>query len=306
MKKIVIASLMLVSVSSSAQELKFGDLNYLYQKGQFNVGADTNFTSNEFTLSGTKKKTEGFELNTRLTYGLSEKLNAFVGLEYQWLDVDVKGDSGYGQHGLRNPLAGVLFRMMGQEDSSVNFDLGLLGRLRVEDAKSGDITSHNPKDGNASNGRNSVDLYARLGSKWNIANEWQLVAGVTHNTSGDYDQLHGGSSSTSVDVDSSTDYFLRAFYQWRPVNEFMMNFGAAATEVSDVETKSAGVKSTLEKHLDVDFTFVAKFLVTDNFLVRFNYLQGLHQQYDVSSAGSSSKLSGRHYQLIGLGADYLF
>ncbi len=196
---------------------------------------------------------------------------------------------------------------MNQKDSGLNFDLRALANIKFEDEETGQSGGAG-EDGNASTGRNSLDLGARLGKKWNEANEWQVGGGLIYHMDGQRDQMNLAGSSTDYDVDSSTDFYAKANYQYRPVYEFMLNVGVQSMMVGEVkeDTSSPSINHKYKSHIDSDFTFQAKYLILANFIARFNYLQGMSPDYDVDSNTGDFEIRRRRRQIFGVGLDYLF
>lgn len=307
MKKLFVA-VALVSMASAhaAQEVKFGDLNYLIEQGRSNLALQVESRSYEENLAGTTTEREGFYADALYTYGVSDRLNLYAGLSYQY-DVKTKSetvptDSHFTNDGLTNPVVGGIIRLLDQGTSGFNGDLGVTARINVMDEERGDASGPDSKDGNAADGRHSVDLFGRLGNKWNEANEWQLVAGALHHFEGEYDQHAAGGGKTTVDVDASTDFYVRAAYQYRPVNEWMMALIAQATRVGERTEETGGVDSDFDEHLDYDFTFRAQYLITENFIANFTYGQTLYPDYDVDTAEVKRRMGSRW----GLGLSWLF
>lgn len=313
MKKIIAAAAVLAVTSVyAAEELKFGDLNFLVPAGNFQFSGSADLRTDRKTSGGSTAEKEGYFFDTLLTFGLASRLNLYAGLNYQY-NVETEnqsnpGDARYSSDGLANPVVGALLRILDQGDGGYNFDLGVTGRVRIQDAKSGDVSGIDAKDGNAAEGRHSVEAYGRLGKKWNEANEWQLRAGFIHHLEGERDDLNVGGAANEIEEGASTDFYLRATYQYRPVNEFMMAFGAQATQVGEQtdEDKVSGAESDYDSHLDWDFDFAAKYLVTSHFITRFNLAVGSNPDYDVDAAGTEVEIEKRHKSRIGLAVDWLF
>lgn len=313
MKKMIAAAAMLAVTSAhAAEELKFGDLNFLVPAGNFQLSAAADFRTDRNTVNGEKTEVEGYYLDTLLTYGLTERLNLYAGLNYQYevndKDLTNTGNSHISKDGLANPVVGGLFRVLGQNNGAFNFDLGVTGRFRVQDAKDGASLGTETKDGNAADGRHSVEVYGRLGNKWNEANEWQFQAGIIHHLEGERDELQVGAAADEFEMSASTDIYARASYQYRPVNEFMMAVALQATQVEDSteENKATGDEMDSDSHLDWDFDFTAKYLVTSNFITRFNLGVGSNPDYDIDAAGTTVEVEKRHETRLGLGVDWLF
>jgi hypothetical protein len=149
-----------------------------------------------------------------------------------------------------------------------------------------------------SNARDAAEVNVRLGNKWNEANEFYFLGGVVRNLEGEYKQK----GSSKVDQDSSTDYYVAAFYQYRPINEFMFRVGGTATKFADITNKSAGSKWKTNDHLDLKFNFTAQYLITESFIAKFNYAQTNLSDYKEGT----TKIDRRHGHSIGFGADFLF
>lgn len=311
--KIVLGIMSVLFLSSAyANEIFFGDLNYFLNKSLFDLGADVNYVTEQKRTVNDVTKTQGYVASTRLAYAFSDRFNAQIGLNYNYLlgtFSQTTGANFYYQDGLQNPSASLNYRALRQQDSMFNLDFGFVSRFKIQDESKGsaDPTLGGMKDGNAATGRNSYEFNARLGRKWNEANEFYLRGGVLFNQSGKYRQLVTGGSDYTVNVDSSVDTVFGAFYQYRPVHEFMMSIGFQGTSLGEVDTKGNGVSSTYHSHIVGDTIYNAKYLITENFLARFNYSQGYRPDYNIvrSSGGDQRVQRGRAF-FIGFGLDYLF
>lgn len=300
---IAVAGLLAVS-AASAQELKFGDTNYFLKAHQQNVTFDF---SQQYYKSADKannnSETRGNLFSATYSYAFTDQFNAFVGLDYiinNQTEDKTNDQNSYYSNGLANPTLGLNYRAMNQTSSRYNLDFGLVGKFNIEDAERGSF-GPGPKDGNYADGRNSLELNARMGRKWNEANEWQLAAGFVYFQDGEYKQRAAG-GNTTIDQDSSQDIYLRATYQYRPVNEFMILLSAQATRVGEVD---GDIKN--DEHVDMDFRFTAKYLILENFIAKFNYGMSRNSDYDVQPKGGvKDEEKKRRENFFGLGVDYLF
>lgn len=311
MKRLIAVSALLAVTTVSAEELKFGDLNYFIKQGQSNVLVDANQVLSKVTSKGGDELlTRGYIFETRYGFGITDQLNLYAGFDYAYkyeTQNKTTRSQDIQQDGLSNPLLALNYRALNQNSAPVNFDLGLVARVNVQDAETGSGTGANVEDGNFANGRSSYELNARIGKKWNEANEWQLAAGVVHSTDGEY-ELMSSAGNTNVDVDSSMDYYVRASYQYRPVNEFMILLSAQGTQVSDVDSKvkSTNTKVTDESHLDFLFRFQARYLVLENMIVKFDLKDGLLSDFDRKTGSTKVEQQKRIFATYGLGVEFLF
>jgi len=309
-KLIVVAAIMGISSVYAAQELKFGDVNYFLKEGQFNLSADLSSTYYKETVENSDTlETRGYLVETRYGYGINDQLNIYIGLDYAF-DREVENkttttDADYSQDGLANPILAANYRLLNQNESRYNFDLGAITKINVEDAETGDANGQESNDGNFSSGRNSIEVNARMGRKWDIANEWQLAAGVVYYNSGE-ETILNTSGDIDVDIDSSTDFFLKATYQYRPVNEFMMSLSAQATQVGELSGDVGSSRITDDAHVDMDFLFRAKYLITDSFIANFHYGMSRNANYDRDADGVMSEIKKRRENFYGVGVDLLF
>lgn len=311
MKKMIVAAVMLASVAN-AEELKFGDVNYFIKKDQSNLVFDLNQTFEEQTdKDGNTTETRGILLSPVFAYGLSDNLNLTFGFDYAYdretedktdtSNADVKSD------GFSNPAIGVNYRLMNQNSAMYNFDLGAIARINIEDAETGTSVGQDETEGNNAEGRSSLELNARMGRKWNEANEWQLAAGLNYFKDGE-ETLKETTGNREADIDSSYDLFIRATYQYRPVHEFMTLVSIQATRVGEVDAdfEGAGGKVSTDAYTDFDFKFVAKYLVTENFIAKFNYGISNNSDFDFKNDGTSDEVRKRRENFFGLGVDFLF
>lgn len=313
MKKLFALLALTVVGSSQAQKLSFGDVNYFLKKNQFQLSAEANQEHNRFKSGGTDYRLRGEVYSTRLNYALADNLNVFAGLSYN-RDMEFASETGGNksasafQDGLRNPSLGLNYRFIQQgENSGVNFDLGLGYDFGLEDEKfAGTAGNGSKKNGNAANGRNSSEINLRVGRKWNEANEWQVAAGLVRNYEGDRERLVVGGASSKTDLDASWDQFIRATYQYRPVKEMMFLLSWQTTRVGEFDETNSTTKFERESVIDHDFTFRAKYLITENFIARFNYTAGRLSEVDYDINGVKNDLTSRRRSTFGLGVDFLF
>ncbi len=310
MKKIIAILAMLTAVSAQAQ-VSFGDLNFFVKQGQFQLSADANRTTEQYKISpgGAPTRTEGNAFATQLNFGLSDQLNLFAGVGYNYLmktDNTSTPTRAWTQDGFTNPLVGGNFRVINQNDSLVNFDLGFVARFAVQDQVTGAAVKHRTEEGNAANARSAYELNTSVGRKWNEANEFRLTAGLVYNNSGERDQKVVDGSTKSYDVDSSTDAYLRAAYQYRPVNEFILGLALTGTRISAYDEDTTGTKVKNDSHMDVDARFIAKCIILPNFIARFTFAETMNPDYDYKTNGAKETYKSRRSSVIGLGADFLF
>jgi hypothetical protein len=309
-KLIAAAAVLAVTSAHAAEELKFGDLNYFLKQGQFNVLVDANSGFSKFTDTSTYEK-RGYTFDTQFAYAINDKLNAFVGLSYafdmQLEDKTTTTNADVDQDGLANPAIGLNYRLLNQNSSEYNFDLGAIARIKIQDAETGSSTGQDVKDGNNATGRNSLEVNARIGKKWNEANEWQLAAGLQYNLKGEsFDKSPAGDVKNKMD--DSLDAFVRASYQYRPVNEFMILVSAQLTRLGQIDgkNKSNNAVTKVEDYVDKKFGFTAKYLVTDDFIFKFNYSQSNLDEIAVYEGGNKSVIDKRRASHFGVGVDFLF
>lgn len=311
MKNLFAAAALMAVGTVGAQELKYGDLNYFFKKGQLDAGVALNMDHGkqvaELGAQKFKLYSMGYIANVKATYGVFDKLNVFAQTQYAYeLNTDDGADGrSFNSDGIRNVGVGADYRFFNQNDHLFNFDLGAVVKFPIEDAVRG-VNIGAVKDGNFADPSNTIELNAKAGRKWDLANEVFFLASVVYNLDSvnDYKQKTGGGDS-SVDFDSSIDYKLTANYQWRPVNTFMVGFGAGATLVGEKKAISSNINfdGTQESHVDLNFNFLAKYLVTDHMILTFNLYNSRLADYEVSSQVESTKRTSYGY---GLGVNYLF
>lgn len=323
MRKMLAAAMVLAVTSANAEELRFGDLNYFIKTGELNVAADVSSVFSKYSNlpnAGDEIEARGILVETKFGYGISDRLNVYLGLDYAYdYEFEDKTDNNpdpnadefnanYNQDGLANPLFAANYRFMTQSEGMFNLDFGAVTRVNIMDAETGyGSTVDDSEDGNFSGAiytgltdpRTSLELNARIGKKWNEANEWQLAAGFVYFNDGESEQLI---NDEELELDSSMNLFLRASYQYRPVETFMMLVSLQGTQVGEVDYKSGGTTSTADSHLDWDLDFVAKYLFTDNFIGKFNYSMGINPDFDIED----TEVDERRENSFGLGVEFLF
>lgn len=312
MKRMFAVAAVLAMTTVHAEELKFGDVNYFLKKSQQNVTLDVDQTFDQQKQFGDKTETRSSLFQATYGYAFSDQLNAFVGAGYAWdrqtENKTTTANSDIHSDGMSNPLLGVNYRLLNQNTSRYNLDFGAVARINVQDAVRGAATSHQDKDGNFADGRNSLEVNARMGRKWNEANEWQLAAGAVYHTDGEQTNK-SFTGDQDIDLDSSLDFFLRATYQYRPVNEFMMLLSLQATHVGEAEgdIEGPGGKIKADAYTDLDLKFAAKYLITETFIAKFNYaIAPMTQEINTKINGVGQDVTQRNRSSFGLGIDFLF
>ena len=294
MKRFLAVSAILAATSAQAVELKFGDLNYFFKQNQANIGVDVSTSTYQYRTGGAKIEKEGYVAQTHVNVGFTDDLYLSLDVDYDWKMKTKGAGRSFHEDGFTSPRLGVNYRLLKQDNTGFNLDFGGFYRLAsLKEATRG----ANGRDGNASNARDAAEANVRLGKKWNEANEFYVLAGLIHNLEGEYD-VKGGAK---VDQDSSTDYYVGAFYQYRPVNEFMLRIGGTATKIAEIKNDN-GTKFKTTDHLDMRFTFNAKYLLTESMIANFNYAQSNLQDYKEDGV----KVNRRHGHQFGVGVDFLF
>jgi hypothetical protein len=307
MKKFLAVAAVLVVTSVHAEELKFGDLNYFLKQGQVNVGADA-IVNNEPSRNGAvDNEVDGYLFETHAGYALNDSLNFTLGLNYLFDGTTKIGSSSTANDaGFQNPKFGANYRLLNQNDTGFNLDVGAVASIKLIDREVGsanrDGNNINPLLTNYGEPRNTLDVNARLGKKWNEANEFYVTGGVAYHMDGSYKQLQG----ETIDMDSSLDFKLSAFYQYRPVNEFMLTLGIAGTRVGEMDGNNGLGNTTKTSHIDNQVVFNAKFLVNESLIVKFITTQDNRSNFDLKTAAGSSEYNKRHALQYGLGLDFIF
>lgn len=314
MRKMLAAAMVLAVSSANAEELRFGDLNYFIKTGELNVAADVNSVFSKTTYASTLE-TRGLITEARVGYGITDQLNVYAGLDYAFdletEDKDAATAQDFSSDGLANPMLAANYRFMNQNDGMYNVDFGVVARINIEDAETGYGIAGDSQDGTFTglidtgwaDPRSSLELNARIGKKWNEANEWQLAAGWVYFTDGETELL---AADQDLEIDSSMNLFLRASYQYRPVETFMMLVSLQGTQVGEVDSEVGTTELTDDSHLDWDLDFVAKYLITDNFIAKFNYSMGINPDFDREQGGTTDEVRQRRENSFGLGVEFLF
>lgn len=310
MRKIIaVAAVLAVTSAHAAEQLKFGDLNYFFKAGQLNLQADLNSVYEKQKVISTMEQTRGLVVDSQFTFGMSDQLNVFFGLDYAYdLQTEIAGNPDIDNDGFSNPAFGATYRLMNQSSTTYNIDLGVIANINIQDSEIGTSSPGISDNGNYvgfTESRSSLEVNGKIGRKWNEANEWQLAAGAKYLKDGEATEM--GSPENDIDLDSSLDMYLRASYQYRPVNEIMFLLSAQATQVGEAKSEDeTNTKTTLGSHMDMDFVFTTKYLVTDAMIVRFNYAMSRNADIDAKSGATSDEISNRRENFFGLGVDFLF
>jgi hypothetical protein len=328
--KIVIALATLMTAAqvfaqTSSSDLSFGDVNYFLKTGQFDFILDSTYERKSFQNAnynpGQPKDSyhaRGFINDMKLGFGLSSNINLFLASSYRLnyktspITGGTSSSSGVTEDGFTNPQLGGTWRVVNQNDTGINWDIGVVGTFKIQDAEKGSLTAKS--DGNAWAGNNSLEVNTSLGKKWNEANEWRLTLGAIQSFDGEYTNKKAGTAGADVDVDTdgSTDWYARALYQYRPVYEFMLTVGVQANlageKVEREKNDTVNETRTAETHLDYDFIFNARYMIQENVIIRFNSRQSRLANYDIDNSQANANFTvNRRRQLdFGLGVDYLF
>lgn len=308
MKKFLAVAAVLAVTSVHAEELKFGDLNYFLKQGQFNAGIDM-IVNNEYLRTGgsTKVEVDNYLYNSHFGYALTDKLNLTLGLNYLFSgETEVNKGASADDAGLQNPQLGANFRVMNQSDTGFNLDVGAVATIKIMDREVGTVDKEgnntSPLYSSYADPRNTLDLNARLGKKWNEANEFYLTGGIAYHMDGDYKQLQGN----TVDMDASMDLKLGASYQYRPVHEFMLTAGVSAIRYGEMDGQNGSDDFTVTDHIDYQFLFNAKYLITENFIAKFIFTQDRRNDFDYKADSGKSEIDKRTAHQFGAGVDFLF
>ena len=308
MKKFLAIAAMLAMNSVFAEEIHYGDLNYFLKQGQFNVGVDT-IINNEGTRTNESDKTEvdNYFVDSRFAFALSDSLNFTLGLNYLHDgQTEVNQGSSADDAGLQNPKLGANFRLLKQSDAFFNLDIGAVATIQVIDREVGTVNKEgnnlNPLFSNYAEPRNTLDLNARLGKKWDEANEFYLTGGIAYHMDGEYEELEG----EMVDMDSSIDLKVAAFYQYRPVDEFMMTLGLNGTRYSEVKGENGSTDFTITDHIDYQFVFNAKYLINESLIAKFVFTQDSRNDFDFETDAGNTTFDKRNGLQYGIGVDLLF
>lgn len=296
-KAILVAAALVASAAQASSSLEFGDLNYFLKANQFNLRSDFSVVDSEVDPeTSARVETSGYVLENRFGYGIADNLNAFVGLDFAFMyENKLKGASDSDGGGLSNPYIGATYRLMNQENSAFNLDLGVLGRIRLMDAEVG----LGNEDGTFNRGNHSLEANVAIGRKWNEANEWRVTASAIQNFEGEFEDKNRNEDVTTT---ASTDFSLTAAYQYRPVQEFMMAVSAQALRVGESDFEYDAGDATDDAHLDFNFRFTAKYLITEKFIAKFNYGQSRLEEYDRGDVEQKERQS----LYYGFGIDWLF
>jgi hypothetical protein len=309
MKKFLAIAAILIMTSAQAEAIKFGDLNYFLKEGQKNISAAA-IVGEENTRQNktTDLIINGYFFQADFAYALTDKLNAFAGLNYLYRVETKDGGVNYNTDGLQNPKFGVNYRVFNQNEMGQNFDIGAVAHVKLMEQEVGSLSPNSngtildPLLSNKTDPRNSLELNARLGNKWNEANEYYLLAGIVHHFSGTYDDSASNENNT---LDASTDLKIGAQYQYAPLDEFMMSLGAMGTRYGVSGIKSAGSTTTYTSHFDVEVSFSAKYLVTDSLMAKFSLIQD-NRDYFSDEDNGSVMFDKRRAFAYAAGIDYLF
>ena len=312
--KIFLGIITLVMLSTAqAQDLKFGDLNYFLKSGQINAGADLSIGNESMRREGTGDvRINGYFTDAKLAYGIMDQLNAFIKLQYLYaVDTEISGGSGsFDTTGFQNPEFGGQFRVLNQADAGFNFDLAAIVGLQVLERNAGSFSPQhdgdlpNPAYSTRGEPRNTLELNGRLGKKWNIANEFSVLAGVVYHQEGDYEDQENDGTAT---IESSIDLKSGVYYQYCPVDELRMGLGLTGIYIGETDGNNGnGLKATGTSHLDLKLSFDAKYLINEGLIVKFMMNQERRGDFEFETTSGDVSVEKRKSFNYGLGLDLLF
>ncbi len=283
MKKIALVAIALSSSVAFAQTT-LGDLNFFQKKGSIYYQGSIGESSYTFvdSLSNNKTELEGMGFKNQIGYGIADNLNVFLETTLKFQNYTrINNNEDHQDNGFTNPGVGANYRLL---SGPAYFDVFGKVNMRIQDAEVGS----GRKDGNAASAPDFTALVgAAFGQRIDNANEYRFTAGIAHNTEGEVKNL-GTSDKSSTD--SSTDLFLTADYQVRPVDTFMLDFGISGTRYGKFsqKNKATNLKTSLDAHYETNLSFKAKFLITDNLLVSF-FMNGgvVYPDYSGKSGATS-------------------
>jgi hypothetical protein len=324
MKKKLALILTLVSAQVSAQDLMLGDLNFIQKKSTilWNTELDLAKTKTKFFADQSDQSTydrnerRETSWNNSVTYGLSDKLNAGVSFNYDFLNkvtnnrsmvsgADAAHKSLYREQGASDLTLKGTYRLLSQ---NIYLDLNLAATLGVGTREIGSTAVNAFSNGNHKQGHSSVDMGVAIGQKRGPF-EWRTAFILSEHLNGQSKtNLANGGSYTS-DTQSFTNVNLNGQIQYRLEAPFAFALGANIANVgSQKKTSSingASVNSTTDAYYIYTGSFIAKFNMSNESVFRFGY--ALSNTYDVVTKSQNIKSVQETFNsTFTLGFDYLF
>jgi hypothetical protein len=321
MKTKLAVVLALSSSAVFAQDLQLGDLNFFQKKGSVQWNTEVSMSKSEDTQidpSGNiDSETKTNVWSNEVTYGLSDKFRAGLGVEYAFKNEIETSQNGVNakkinEDGLSDFTILSAYRLM-----SGNVFVDVLGNFTVAigDKKAGAADDNDSKDGNYKQGHHSLDLGVAAGQRMGKF-EWRAGAGVLYRFDGDMKQKSIDEASQKVELDSRLDMSLNGQIQYRPIPKLAINLGTAWTKVAE---QYGAIKNADGSKIEADVTsysqlttnVTVKYNLSDSILLNAGYRFNTSYDYDVKlkfDDGSAGKIKYEDLKssTVFLGASFLF
>jgi len=291
MKKLTVVLTLASSFSAFSGDLVLGDLNFFQKKNAALLSTSLNYSYSTFeevsaTFGSNDFEASSIHFTNSLTYGLSDKTNVGLGVNYALRNRTYFENPPSGINELRTQEEGLSdFTILGNHRIwDENFFLDVIGGLTLgfgnKEVAFG--TQNGVTEGNNYQGNHSLNLALATGQKREDNWEWRSFAGFDFHFAGKGDLIDDDISSTEYDSDRSLNWKLGGTVQYRTNYNWALAASLDYTIVDRLKLDTGFANSDLELESDNYFKlgFIGKYNVSEFILINLGY--DFVPRYDVS------------------------
>lgn len=314
MKFLVTTLLLITATATWAQNgSSLGDLLYLQNKGEIIYNNDTTLSYGKYDVSrfdtnGTKlqnleKKTEKVLMNQTFSYGLSDRLNAGLGVEVAFRDNTKNTMRAYNNGtpidleptiknpGFGDPYLFSQYRFLTQADNSINVDGLLKITPSVVSAKRGKISGNTASIGDHQNGGHIISAGGQAGKHFGDL-EAMLYVNYQLNLKSRIKRVDTAATNTDADLyyyeDMRSICSAGTTFQYRLLQYTFINIGG------DVWYNSKSHKETIQRfsgnrfsedttnYMSYQLKSELRFVLLQDFYLRLGYAYATSATYETS------------------------
>lgn len=313
MKKFTVALALCATSGVFAQDLMLGDLNFFQQAGSVRWNTELDYSKVDSEENKDEYTRAGINFNNAVTYGISDKLNVGLGLNYTLKNEVTNDKVAAGPKDKKTTSDGLSdvtvlgnYRLMDQQ-----YYVDLVGGLTLglTDAEVAFGTPAGESEGNNNQGHHSIALGAAAGQKINTNWEWRAFLGLDYHMSGEITEVQKGQKSQDVDTASFIDWKLSVDGQYRMDNKWA--FAAGLDYILPGEqtlefTAANGGDEDIDEDAHFRIRLAAKHNLSDSMLVSLGYdMTSSHDVESKSTGGKNTVELDAAHRFV-LGAQFLF
>ncbi len=315
MKKFAVV-LALASSSAFAQDLMLGDLNFFQKAGSWYYNTDLAYARGESEVDNAGAKDEyrtgSIVWNNAVTYGISDKLNVGLGVDWALRNATSHEKASVGGKDKKTSSDGLGdFSVLGNyrlksDDVYVDLVGGLT--LGFTDAETAVGTAAGESEGNTNQGHHSLDLAVAAGQKMSNNMEWRASLGVDYHLSGEGSQVTKGAADADYDSDSYMNWVASVAGQYRMNNTwaFAANLDYVIPGDQTLEFDAPTGDVDVETDNVWNLGLVAKHNFSSNALVSLGYSLTSGYEQDEKNGGATTTEDFDMGHTITLGGQFLF